>query len=196
MNQSYVKKQNEFVEKLKQSPHKWKAESVNDWFENILEFPEYLPQLKKEKVNGESLISLIEKNQFEKIGVTKMGHKKLIQQQIRKMIEKFPKSNPKAKPETKQPGQSEVKTMVNGLYLKKKSCDILETVTDSKKTFLSWSKQDVSIWLRENNLRELVEVFYENNIRGKKKKIYSIIEFIPFFFFPKAIFCLALTNKH
>ena len=167
MNKQFVKKLTEFVHILKETPSKWTKEQVLIWFEEVLHFHEYNSILKKKKINGTKLVKIVEGKKFEKLGIIKIGHKKLIEQQIRLMIEKFLFSP------QKEENLLEKKIMWSdptGYPLSPRNQSYQNTnkyhTEDIQNNCTNWSNKEVSNWLKKNCLEELIEIFEFHKIRG------------------------------
>ena len=185
MNRIHLKKLSHFVDNLQVSPIFWKTSQVIDWFENILQMPEYVEILSKKKINGKKLIKLIYENNLLKLKITKLGHKKLIEQQMKKMISKFPNMNKKVQfanrrfsddAKNNKEGTNEFKYISKTKKVKRSLQTLIEIQnqmsenkilpSESFEKIVRWDTKELNDWLIKIGFEQFIDTFNKNSIRG------------------------------
>lgn len=67
----------------------WDVETVCTWMDKVMHMPQYVHCLRSHDIHGEALIELSTIEDFQVLGVTKLGHIKLLQKYIRLLRSAF-----------------------------------------------------------------------------------------------------------
>jgi hypothetical protein len=138
--------------------------------------------LKKKGINGKKLSLMIDSNEeLRKLGFTKIGHRRLLIQQFKKLINNF--TNVKFRKQKKRPfyiedlkykffssksKSSNLTNSLDSLIINEEETDqlIIQEIEGCGEKVFQWKSKEVSIWLKALGLSSLVEHFEKNKIYG------------------------------
>ena len=189
MNKNYINKIKTFANQVETSPYVWDCEKLCQWIEEILMLPEYTSSLRKKNISGKKMIMLMDTTEeLKSLGFQKIGHRKLLIQQLTVLIKKFSQPLPKKNRQKKHLSFEDIKLkffstsnpirtksvpfnqipLDNSNLISEEEMDlsIIKEMEGCGDQVFEWKSKEVSTWLKGLGLSSLVERFEQNKIRG------------------------------